>query len=222
MRRRDLLALALAAPPAVTCGDDVMPFPLAPWHMWGSSQRMRAVGGPPNRGVGSGQLAKINYKRPETWSFWLGAKLVGGDVNTTGADSIIRVLIDIQIGVGRSVWMTQQQQIATSIATAGFCRFEWTVPNGGIPGNSLTNVKYTSAVRSPPTLDSDPTTTDLIRTFCAQDIQCVASLIMVTGSPVAAVEAEVHAYFAPHTHIRPDWFQEADAAAFLGKETGGT
>jgi hypothetical protein len=53
----------------------------------------------------------------------------------------------------------------------------------------------------------------------AQDIQCYARASL---GPVGTADIEVSAWFAPRSHVRPDWFRETDESRFRGGEVDGT
>jgi hypothetical protein len=195
--------------------------PFQPWHMWGNSQVLTAtlgVTGPPV--VASNQLAKVSYKRPDTWRFVLFGRLVGGDVATIG-DTEVWALFDIALGVGRSVLQTRKESLATVLGFNAFCRMHWTVPVGTNVGAQNNNIKYCSQVLGPPLDDDVPATRETIEQIVAQDIQCDVRLVIASVDPIA-VTAELGAFFAPNAHVRPDWFQEVVARRFRGAETGGT
>jgi len=184
--------------------------PLAPWHMWGTSQRMQL-----NNSVNvSKQLAKVNYKRPETWSFFFGARLLSAEA--VGVPSIeVIVVFDIIIGVGRTSFTTVPPNNEVGVGS-GFAPFRFGV---AIPfvGNAFSYRKWRTNGRGPATDDLTAASIPTIEYFPAQDIQCLARGRV---TPTGTAEVEVTAYFAPRTHIRPDWIQEDNQ--FLGNETGGT
>lgn len=186
-------------------------FPLAPWHMWGGTQRVDIT---PAAGVttnASLQLAKVSYKRPETWSFFFGVSLLGqGDSSDTLA---IRVYIDIILGVGRSSFQAANQDLASF---PQFARFGW---NLVAPYNLGAIPKKWTTVGSRVQLDDlDATDTTRPEWLVAQDIQATARLGVTAETTEPTITAEVSAFFAPRSHVRPDWFREE----FRGHETGGT
>jgi hypothetical protein len=198
--------------------------PIAPWHMWGTTQRMTLSAPNPTITVSS-QLARVNYRRPEHWRFFFGARLIGGDTVPAGNTVTYQISIDIIIGVGRSQFDTQEK--AAVFKFYPFTSFRWDVPGGQFPDGYK---KWATSALSPP-VDAPSDTTYPTRLpvdhFVAQDIQCQAVLQQTSG-PQNAVIAEVTAYFSPNVHVRPDWFVEQDdpqaqrAAQFTGTETGGT
>ena len=217
--RREFLALAsLALGCASEEAVDMPGMPFQPWHMWGTSYVIQ-VDKPGASGVASvtHQLAKVSYKRPETWRFFFAARLVDGNVNTSGGDEIIIVDFDLIIGVGRSNYDTTSGE-----QLSGFCSFLYRIPNGFSPAsvNTQTKKKWTTTVPSPILVDGIATTTYPLTTFVAQDVQCSARIQVPGGTDPRTATVEVSSYFAPNVHVRPDWY--SDGTQFRGAETGGT
>lgn len=196
--------------------------PFVPWHMWGTTVQMspvyRPAAAPQEQIQASQQILRINYKRPDTWSFWLGAKIVGGTISAVATN--VRCLVHLNIGLGRSSFETKQDPY--DIGQFGFHVFNWVIGPGAQPGSTNNNTKYTTVVRSPPNQDDMPPddTRFLIDRFPAQDIQCWADASVMAADVGTRIDLEVSAYFAPMTHVRPDWFNEENQ--FPGAETGGT
>jgi hypothetical protein len=198
--------------------------PFAPWHMWGSTERLSVIRGAVPSTQGS-QLARINYKRPETWRFLIAARLVGGDAATNLAGDTFRVNVNLNVGLGRSSIDTKQQPPSfPPLVNFGFVTFDFLVPLGTVPGRQAGNNKYTDTGQSPPLSDIAATPqVEPIDRIVAQDIQVYCELQSISAAPGATVSAEVSAYFAPNVHIRPDWFRDTEEErSFLGLETGGT
>lgn len=221
LTRRSFLAAGAAV---VGCGvsRETVGFALAPWHMWGTTERLTVSSGavgPANNTVAGSQLARVSYKRPETWSFLFTGRLVSGDVGLSQTTSVF-ALFDVFIGVGRSVLDTSKVPAGTPANLNAFCKMRWQVPTGTIPGQQNNNKKYATEVSGPPLDDSAATTLQTIRWFPAENISCQAKLVMTGGDPGISVTAEVGAYFAPRAHMRPDWF--ADDQQFLGMEVKGS
>lgn len=182
-----------------------------PWHMWGTSKRVTVVS---NGSISTSQLTKINYKRPDTWTFWIGARLLSGPVDGV-ITQVVTVRVNIIVGVGRSSFSTKPP----SAFSAGFARFQIQVPPLVAPSD--VPPKYTTSVLSPLMDDSDATSAREIAHFPASDInvEANASYLSNVGD---VIDLEVSAYFAPRTHVRPDWFSPQPAARFRGGEVGGT
>lgn len=191
---------------------------VAPWHMWGSSQVVTV----PNVSDGtifqqSAQFAAIKYKRPETWSFLFGAEILQCPTPVV-PNLLVIVQFQIVLAVGRSELTIPA---TTNGFNTGFCRFVWKFAATPIlPAQT----KWTTTVRTPP-LDEglvDPIS-EACDSFPAETIQCNAQVVTVTSGgvvePDPRTKVNLHAYFAPRTHIRPDWFNEQDK--YGGDETGG-
>lgn len=190
---------------------------VAPWHMWGSSQVVTV----PDVSDGtvfqqSAQLASIKYNRPDTWSFLLGAQLL--QVPTPVVPNLL-VIVQIQLiaAIGRAELTIPATPNGFN---TGFARFVWKF---GGPPILPAQVKWTTAVRTP-ILDegpAEPLPGEVCDSFPAQTIQCNAQAVVVTSGGVVETDKrtkiQLHAYFAPRTHIRPDWYQNN----FSGGESGG-
>lgn len=189
-----------------------MSFPLSPWHMWGTSQRLQLT--VTNTGTGEGlfssQLARVSYARPESWNFLFGFRIEGMTINPV--DFVIDVSFDVTVGIGRSV-----------LQIPNFEFFH--IANSGAVATTLPLLVWSTQVRSPardqvlsavPPVMDDPGVTDYI---VAEDLQC--GLRVRTQGTLGVVDCEAFAFFSPRVHIRPEWFS-AEGEQFRGKETGGT
>jgi hypothetical protein len=188
-----------------------------PWHMWGSSQVVVV----PDVSDGtvfqqSAQLARIDYHRPETWHFLLGAELVQCPTPVV-PNLLVIVQFQLVAGVGRSQLTIPA---TTNGFNTGFARFVWKfAATPIIPAQ----VKWTTRVRTP-ILDEGPVTPEPgeeCDAFPAQSIQCNAQVVSVTSGGVVEADkrtiVNLHAYFAPKTHIRPDWFKDSFSGELEGK-----
>lgn len=190
--------------------------------MWGSLVRhastLQAV--PPSPFDPQGetrQISRVSYKRPDTWTFLFGLVLVRAPDAGAATNVTIRVDFELTVGVGRS---------SITLANGwgdgrGFGRLEilYTTPiTQRQPFATWTTMVRTPGLEAP---QSNPIRQN-ISSFPAEDIQCQARIFGTSGAPLlgAAFEVEAHAYFAPRTHVRPDWF--GDDSLFRGNETGGT
>jgi len=200
---------------------------LPPWHMWGNSVPLRVDStglDEDHPALTSQQVCRVAYKRPETWSFWIGGRLTG-TTPMPGA-AFVAMVFDIFTGVGRSNFQTKQPvpAVGSIFNQQGFCKLLWSLGIGDIPANAP--VKYTTAVPSPALDDRDPTSTQRIDWIAAQDIQVTAQLIVlpILVPSIVVYEAEAHAYFAPRTHIRPEWHAGPvpPELLFRGDEIGGS
>lgn len=189
-----------------------MPFPLSPWHMWGTSQRVQVtqIGASLTSFAQTVQLAKIDYRRPDTWSFLFGAEVV----EAPDADGVnpIDLFVDFEViaGVGRSNLDMRSEQITTgpaaSVTGKGFCRFAWR----WLGALAKPTVKWTSRVVAP-TLDETLATPDrvFLDHFPAETIQCrgrIGAETIGTPTPNETITCVLHSYFAPRSHVRPEWY----------------
>lgn len=218
MQRRAFLAL----PPllaAAGCDVPAKPLPvefggMPPWHMWGSTERLTIAG---NGEIQSRQLAKINYKRPETWSMFFAAKVISAAV---AAPSLtLEVNFEIILGVGRTSFDTSGGFRLATTGDRAFVYMRFDLPMPYVP--STFGLKYTNVAHGPPLDDSAPTVRPTLEWFPASDIQCQAGA-RATPSANANAIIEVTSYFAPRTHMRPDWFQDLPRDQFGGGEIKGT
>lgn len=189
---------------------------MPPWHMWGSDGVFTLPAGAATQ---SQQLARVSYRRPETWHMFFFAEFLNSPDGTLG--NAIYVMFDLTIGVGRSVF------------TAGpvFSVNDPRSPGGGVlpgfanlifPSTALQGQQaFTNVGRGANVLDTGfvtPVDGDPISEIVAQDIQVnarVAQLATLKGPNVIRVGA----FFAPKNHVRPDWFEPNPA--FMGDEVKG-
>ena len=174
-----------------------------PWHMWGNSDGINfpVPSGQTGIATSNGQLAHVDYKRPDTWQFFLSCA-VTNFVYQGAAVPALDVYFNLTLGVGRG-----------STTISGFEHYHWDLPaEVGI-------VRYSTEVIGPPrvTGSTDPNITS---EFPAQQINCTyrATLFVPAGAD-ATCAIQVAAYFAPKTHIRPEWFEQI--AKYNGGEDRG-
>jgi len=197
---------------------------LAPWHMWGTQVRTRVpivTGGFAAPAV-SEQLARINYKRPETWAFLFSAEIVNTDQNPTTAPFNFTVNFNIATGLGRAVFLSEDRTpIVSSVAShEAFAQFRFDFA----PGDAVIGRKKWTTVGRTPVLDDTAATPERDRCefIVGQDIQAFAVANGTgTGAPPNFVDLQLGAFFAPLSHVRPDWFAD-DAEPFAGGQLGGT
>lgn len=196
-------------------GDD-MAFVLAPWHMWGTGQTVRPIISalPSPENMLTQQLARVNYKRPESWGFFFSTQVVGAHTQAPGNTIRVAAYFDIIIGLGRS--QTQIQQFVFQQMTGNAAALQ------GVR-------KWTMVTQAPVQSDDAPTPfAPSIDHFVAEEIQCSARVFAYQnggGTSVGGgVDVQVEAYFAPLSHIRPEWYTDdkGDGPRFRGKEDGGT
>jgi hypothetical protein len=171
-----------------------------PWLMWGSTQLISVINpaGSTTRATTGGQIARIDYARPERWCFLFGARILAA--NSAALSVNVEVDFDLTIGLGR-----------TALQIPAFNTFGWTAFATGGGGSSLI---WCSQVTTPSKSSSDNNvyTTDEI---VAQSLNAVVRCSIVPSTNVLAqVDLEVTAAFSPATHIRPEWFKD-------GRFTGG-
>ena len=185
--------------------------------MWGTLSRVTVP--LPSSSAGqfrqSVQLAKVSYKRPETWDFLFGAIILEAPDSIAATPVNIQIDFDLIVGVGRSSLKLAANQGGTG---EGFVRLGWlyTTVGSAIVGQT----KWTTAAFSP-VLDETAAVPVSARLdyIVAQDLQCSARVSTVAASAtLVPTVVEVHSYFAPRCHVRPDWFSEE----YPGGEKGGT
>lgn len=193
---------------------------LDPWHLWGASVPISTkVGGIAFTPAGTGQLARVNYARPETWRFLFGFSFLTVPPNDSSNKLTVVVDFDIIVGIGRS-----------SITLHSFAQFfrSDTPSNLAALGTLWTTSTWGSPVTVDPTAQTPVSTAPLVETFVAQDLQCSARVRSAGGVTALAgktLGVQAHAYFAPNVHIRPEWFSEhidSRASQFRGGEDQGT
>jgi hypothetical protein len=176
--------------------------PQPPWHLWGSTQTVDLRIDPPlvaNQATFTHQLAKISYGRPETWHWIFAANVISADPADVGQDLILDIQWDLTIGVGRSSTRFENFDRWFLIWTAGIfpasLRTLWAqrTVRAGIPRTPVV-----------PTVYPD----EIIDRVTAQDIQLNAVVRLGESGALSPKSArvEVGAFFAPSTHVRPDWF----------------
>jgi hypothetical protein len=173
-------------------------------------------------------LAATRYRRPETWSFFVGGQIIGG--NTSDVISTVVAQFHVTTGAGLSNFSTAlplPQGIGFPLLRpVPWIEMQWTIAAGVAPATINTSKKWTSIARTPLLQDADATSRQAVDWIVGQDIQ-IAGQVGLELSGVTAVNNEIivqlSAYLAPRTHIRPEWFSgEEDQPQFLGAETGGT
>jgi len=169
--------------------------------MWGASQSFRIVSAPPAAVTVTKQLVRINYARPDTWKWLFSASLLGGTASAAGATVV--VAYDVTIGVGRSQ------------STVRLGRFLFNFGAGAI----VPVQKFSNNINGPPHDDGVPLAQNVIDSFAAQDIQVAVTVQFLDVTAAESIDVDVSGYFAPVTHIRPEWM--AVPPLFPGEETKG-
>jgi hypothetical protein len=179
---------------------------LPPWHTWGKTEKVIV----PFNGIAARsatqQLAKINYKRPESWHFFLGAKLIEAPTPLDGNHATLDAAFVVTIGVGRDAIVIDAFERFT---------FDWIGPNPP-PLNILL---WSTSVHAPLRNNGGPTS-NIVDQLPAQDINVSAVCTNYFGPGPGTLE--VTSFFAPKNHIRPEWFLPGPPEAqFPGSETEG-
>lgn len=217
LRLLRVLSSILAFGLASACNDgsteqdetDVAKRTVAPWAMWGNSQTVELVGLAGTQTNATTQIVNVQYGRPETWNFLFTAKLlsVQPDVLPTG----VNIFFDVAIGLGRS---------QTTIQAFETYQFSWLAGAGSVlVGKTYRTtsviVPFRGAFSS--AADPYPTVPNTIDHLVAQTIQVDARVTMAPALGERLV-FELGAYFAPQSHVRPEWFE----GRFPGGEDNGT
>lgn len=198
--------------------------PQPPWHMWGSSVPVEinipapgAAGG--LVGPAPAQVARVNYRRPETWSMFFAGELLDG--NVSDVDMQIVAQFNLTIGVGRTLFDTQ----GVFGSSTAFAEFRWSVLAGIRPGTGNVR-KWTTQANTPLLDDLTATSRQLMQWFPAQDIQMQVRAALILNAPSAVanrVQLQLTGWVAPRVHVRPDWTRDTpEHLSYLGAETGGT
>ena len=203
---------------------------MSPWHMWGNTQTITTpMTGSGINPLAEAQLVKVAYKRPETWHWLFGARLISGPNNDPGFFSRIFVNFDVITGVGRSVQRFQFMPGTPGTRSFELFTFQWGPVNRVFPAQAHL---YSGQAQSPPRSyqgdgpfpEDGPAITQLV----AENIQVTTRILAITndlnvGALGRPCTIEVSASFAPKVHVRPDWLQlEAPVESqFAGEEIAG-
>jgi len=164
--------------------------------MWGQSQGVQfavtdvATVAAGNVSLGQ-QGASIDYGRPDSWRFFIGASILGG--NITGPRTM-RVSFELTLGVGRG-----------QLTIPDFVVFQFRQ----VPGGALIPARKWTSLSSPP-----PVFDDLAPLILAPPVEVLtAQSIFITSKiqiPIVNLgdvfNFQLDTFFAPNTHVRPDWY----------------
>lgn len=200
-----------------------------PWHLWGNLEQVTTI----VRGSGvvfgnEQQLCKVGYGRPDTWHWFFSARLISGPDNTPGFFTRVRVDFDVTIGSGRGA--TPIYPLPTGVLALGFEHydFQWGPVTPAFPSGAF--IYSTDAVAPGRSFQGDgpAVTGTLITQLPAEAIQVKTRVFATTidlnvaalGQPVVV---EVSSYWAPKSHVRPDWYQigKSPHTQFPGHEVPG-
>lgn len=199
---------------------DFIPEREPPWHFWGQQEfaTVRGISEGPTLVTATPQLARVGYKRPDTWHWLFTAMLTRADVYPL-TDTLVEVHFDLIVGIGRS-----------TIELPSFQVFGFPWAAGDPP--PLRQLLFASQVVAPQRVvgGSEPDT--FIDQIVAESINCKARVLMSQPTPEepnveinASIQAS--AMFAPKVHVRPDWFlaaarvREPLTHAYRGREIDG-
>jgi len=190
-----------------------------PWHLWGGSETVELAINPASPAtefpVQTVQLARVSYKRPDTFHCLLVAKMLSGPFAGAGDGFAVNVVFDLIVGLGRANVVLPSFQILSWVWNTG------TEAPVGVPlyATSGRAIQSFTDVGGSTTLNRADPAQELV----AQDIQCSARA-QGGGNITGTVRLELSAFFAPVAHVRPDWYQDGDTpieAVFPGAEVGG-
>ena len=183
---------------------------IVPWHMWGAQQTVSISSDGGLLSVAEQQIVRVSYGRPETWGFVLAAQIVEQRGQVTNG-TIATVRYDLTLGVGRASVTIPDWHVFTwdygGLNPAG--QLLWT--------NTVGNRIASTGVLGPPEV-TRYSTTSWINSIEAQDIQLKARVGLDSAGENTFAAIAVHAYFAPLSHVRPEWFVHR----FPGNEERGT
>lgn len=184
-----LVALCLAG-----CEPDDMGKQIPPWLLWGGTQNLKVVstGAGTQAPIAQGQIARIDYDRPDTWKWFFLARIVEG--TTAAANTTVTCVFDVTMGVGRT----------QTTARLGRFVFNWA---GAVPVSQDAIVKFANnRSTGNPQDDGAAAVQNVVDSFPAQNIQVVATVQLLNLNAGDFVTMEMTALFAPTTHVPGLWF----------------
>jgi hypothetical protein len=170
--------------------------------MWGNSETLRLVSDGSGQIVNqSTQLLKVSYRRPETWNFFFALRALSSSILPCAFTATFK----LTIGVGRSSVIIPAFEVFnfSAVAAGDFPSFQYSTSVNG-PSRDNTAVA--------------PLPQNEIRNVVSQDIQLECNVRYNPATPGHTGVAEVHGYFAPNVHVRPEWFTKV--GLFPGAEGG--
>jgi hypothetical protein len=163
-----------------------------PWHLWGNTQTVELVSTGAPFTLVQPQLAKISYGRPETWTFFFHV-VVLNKVDTSGVDTgVVQIRYNLTLGVGRSHVLMNDFELFSFPTLPGVGSMIWS-----------------SSVNGPPRDFTPPATVqNVVDKIPAENLQLSANTILTGGAAAgSSVTLAVSAFFAPRTHVRPEWLE---------------
>jgi hypothetical protein len=182
--------------------------------MWGSTSHFAISNA--SGAQQTGQLCRVQYKRPETWAFMCWARIDQID-GAAATDVKLNVIFNFYVGVGRSTLDLLGAPTGGNTGPfgvpSGLVNFQF--PIGALPGATC----WTTSAEAQGQVEADFSTPikSLIDKFPAMGIQVSATVAAVIVSSYT-VKLTAGVQLAPVNHIRPDWFK----GIFDGEELAGS
>jgi len=168
--------------------------------MWGSDQQFDLTPGTEL----SKQVSRVDYGRPETWTFLLANKVTAGFAPAPVAGTV-DIAFDLFIGSGRS-----------TISVRNFVVFQVNIPN--LTNAAVGPLLWATTAQSPQRTFPPAGNEFTISEFPAQSINAQARVLFTCVDPLATVSLVASGFFSPRTHVRPEWFK---GGTFKGGENDG-
>ncbi len=165
--------------------------------MWGSVQQVAILGADVQT---KSQLVQIDYKRPETWKFWISGVLTSATNIDPG--TFLNIDIDLTIGLGRS-----------TVAIPSFSRLTW---GPGVASIQPNVIRQCSTVEFPKE-NTVRVSNNVVDSLVFQNLQAESRAAFVESAATARASVQLTMFWAPEVHIRPEWFLQH----FPGGETTG-
>ena len=176
---------------------------MQPWLMWGSDQSFDLTPGAEQ----SKQCSRIDYGRPETWTFLLSLKVTTGFAPAPVAGTV-DCAFDLFLGSGRS-----------TISIRNFVTFQVNIAD--LSNAALGPLLWATTAQSPQRVVPPSGNEYTIDSFPATSVNAQARVLLTTVDPLARVSLVASGFFSPRTHIRPEWYKTGDQDKFRGGEQGG-
>lgn len=216
-----------------------MPAPRAvspPWHLWGTSvlhEQAATILPAPNVLIGTQQMVNVRYGRPETWHWFFAAEIIqAAAVPGAGDTAGVSVRFVVNLGLGRANFAVERRASAGVDGIGAFEQFGWLwgVPLSGSQSAPVNQQIYSTQAVGP---NRNQSTAGLAAPIANPISQVVAETITVEArvtynrSALAGADTlrlQIAAFFAPKTHIRPDWYlgeNHDETEQFPGGEVPG-